>query len=177
MMSAFSSGGRQNLASGGFHAELHLVGGAMVLIEQAALAGDFLSGKPSALLGVIREAHPLEEFVEAIQAGIRLELGQRGIPHIDGRGTGLYKRWLDTQLAGCVAMVELEPLHVVERLVAEEDIAKFPRRIEIHPVELPIDFLAIREEEDVVAELLPAIAPDARGHILRGDFIAGGAGF
>lgn len=149
----------------------------MVFIKKATRARDFFTGKTSALLGIVREADALQELIEAIQAWIRLVFGQRGIPHIDGRGTGLYKRWLDTQLAGCVAMVELEPLHVVERLVAVEDIAKFPRRIEIHPVELPIDFLAIREKKDVVAELLPAIAPDAGGHILRGDFIAGGAGF
>ena len=169
-------GGSQHFPIGRFHAELHLVGWTVVFIKKAALARDFFTGKPSTLLGIIRKADALQELIEAIQAGIRLVFWQRGIPHIDGCGTGLDKRRLDTQLAGGVAMVELEPLHVVERLVAVEDIAEFPRRIEIHPVELTLDFLAIRKKKDVVAELLPAIAPDARGHILRGDFIAGGAG-
>ena len=68
-------------------------------------------------------------------------------------------------------------MHVVERLVAEKDIAELPRHIGVHPVELPVHFLAVGEKEDVVAELLPAVAPDARRHILRGDFIAGGARF
>ena len=170
-------GGCQHFPVESFHAKLHLVGWAVVFIKQTARARDRFTRKPSALLGIIRKAHALQELIEAIQARVWLALGQRGIPHIDGRGAGLDEGGLDAELAGGVAMVELEPLHIVERLVAEKDIAEFPRRVEVHPVELPIHFLAIREKEDVVAELLPAIAPDAGGHILRGDFIAGRTSF
>ena len=127
-------GGCQHFPVGSFHAELHLVGWAVIFIKKTALACDLFTRKPGAFLGIIRKADALQELIEAIQARVWLVFGQRGIPHIDGRGTGLDEVRLDAGQAGGVAMVELEPLHIVERLVAEKDIAEFPRRVEIHPV-------------------------------------------